>query len=107
MGIHTFSMLRTVRGKSSRSCITLAARRDGDRFKPEVHGLLTLGVLLQQFRFALAADEDRGTGGIDTLRGIFPTLIFCSEQGIDQGAEDEIRVAYEALIERRGAGGAA
>ena len=54
-----------------------------------------------------AADEDRGTGGIDTLRGIFPTLIFCSEQGIEQGAEDEIRVAYETIIGRRGAGGAA
>jgi proteasome beta subunit len=54
-----------------------------------------------------AADEDRGTGGIDTLRGIFPTVIFCSERGIEQGAEDEIRVAYETLIGRRGAGGAA
>jgi proteasome beta subunit len=54
-----------------------------------------------------AADEDRGTGGIDTLRGIFPTMIFCSEQGIEQGAEDEIRVAYETIIGRRGAGGAA
>jgi proteasome beta subunit len=54
-----------------------------------------------------AADEDRGTGGIDTLRGIFPTVIFCSEQGIEQGAEDEIRVAYETIIGRRGAGGAA
>jgi proteasome beta subunit len=54
-----------------------------------------------------AADEDRGTGGIDTLRGIFPSMIFCSEQGIEQGAEDDIRVAYENIIGRRSAGGAA
>ena len=33
-----------------------------------------------------AADEDRGTGGIDTVRGIFPTVIFCSEPGIEYGA---------------------
>jgi len=53
-----------------------------------------------------AADEDRGTGGIDTLRGIFPTLIFCSNRGIEQGGEDEIRSAYESLIARRASGGA-
>jgi proteasome beta subunit len=54
-----------------------------------------------------AADEDRGTGGIDTLRGIFPNVIFCSEKGIEQGTDDEIRTAYETIIGRRGAGGAA
>ena len=54
-----------------------------------------------------AADEDRGTGGIDTLRGIFPTLIFCSEKGIEQGNEDEIRAAYENVIGRQRGGGAA
>jgi proteasome beta subunit len=54
-----------------------------------------------------AADEDRGTGGIDTLRGIFPTVIFCSERGIEQGADDDIRTAYENIIGRRSAGGAA
>jgi proteasome beta subunit len=54
-----------------------------------------------------AADEDRGTGGIDTLRGIFPTVIFCSERGIEQGVEDEIRTAYQTIIGRHGEGGAA
>jgi proteasome beta subunit len=53
-----------------------------------------------------AADEDRGTGGIDTLRGIFPTVIFCSDRGIEQGAENEIRAAYESLIGQRERGGA-
>jgi len=49
-----------------------------------------------------AADEDRGTGGIDTLRGIYPTVIFCSERGIDQAPEDEIKATYERIIASRG-----
>jgi proteasome beta subunit len=55
-----------------------------------------------------AADEDRGTGGIDTLRGIFPTVIFCSEPGIEKASEEEIRTAYERVLSRRmnGNGGA-
>jgi proteasome beta subunit len=55
-----------------------------------------------------AADEDRGTGGIDTLRGIFPTVIFCSQAGIETASEDEIRTAYERVLARRmnGNGGA-
>lgn len=59
-----------------------------------------------------AADEDRGTGGIDTVRGIFPTVIFCSRAGIEQAREPEISAAYERIVstqrssraERRGAG---
>jgi len=48
-----------------------------------------------------AADEDRGTGGIDTRRGIFPTVIYCSEPGIEQAGEDEIRSAYESILAHR------
>lgn len=48
-----------------------------------------------------AADEDRGTGGIDTVRGIFPTVIFCSERGIEESGEPEIRAAHEHLLERQ------
>lgn len=50
-----------------------------------------------------AADEDRGTGGIDTLRGIYPTVIFCSEKGIDRAPEDEIKGVYASLIAQRSA----
>jgi proteasome beta subunit len=53
-----------------------------------------------------AADEDRGTGGIDTVRGIFPTVIFCSARGIEQAREDEIAAAYQRIVApREGAGG--
>jgi proteasome beta subunit len=59
-----------------------------------------------------AAEEDRGTGGVDTVRGIFPTVIFCSHDGIQQAREEEIKTAYERSVstrlegraERRGAG---
>ena len=48
-----------------------------------------------------AADEDRGTGGIDILRGIFPTVIYCSEAGIEQAPESEIHQAYDRIIANR------
>ena len=49
----------------------------------------------------------RGTGGIDTLRGIFPTVIFCSKKGIEQSSEAEIRSTYEGLVNTRRDGRAA
>jgi proteasome beta subunit len=51
-----------------------------------------------------AADEDRGTGGIDTVRGIFPTVIYCSEPGIEQATEPAIRGVYESIMARRANG---
>jgi proteasome beta subunit len=48
-----------------------------------------------------AADEDRGTGGVDTMRGIFPTVIYCSEPGIEQAPESDIRSIYDAIMTRR------
>jgi proteasome beta subunit len=47
-----------------------------------------------------AADEDRGTGGIDTVRGIFPTVIYCSKTGIEQAREDEIASAFQRIVTR-------
>jgi proteasome beta subunit len=52
-----------------------------------------------------AADEDRGTGGIDTQRGIYPTVIYCSEAGIAHAEESEIKASYERLLARGGHGG--
>ena len=45
-----------------------------------------------------AADEDRGTGGIDMVRGIFPTVIYCSERGIEQAGEEEIASAFQRSV---------
>jgi proteasome beta subunit len=49
-----------------------------------------------------AADEDRGTGGIDIHRGIFPTVIYCSRRGIEEALVDEIRRSYDRIMERNG-----
>ncbi len=51
-----------------------------------------------------AADEDRGTGGIDIQRGIFPTVLHCSEPGIEQAPESDIRAVYDDILARRSAG---
>ncbi len=51
-----------------------------------------------------AADEDRGTGGIDLLRRIFPTVIFCDAGGTAQVEDAETEAAYRSLT---GAGVAA
>ena len=51
-----------------------------------------------------AADEDRGTGGIDTVRGIFPTVIYCSEPGIEQVPASEISDVYQSILARRANG---
>ena len=47
-----------------------------------------------------AADEDRGTGGIDMVRGIFPTVIYCSQRGIEQAGEEEIASAFQRIVRR-------
>ena len=51
-----------------------------------------------------AADEDRATGGVDTLRGIFPSVIFCSEAGIEEAAESDLRAVHEAIVAERSQG---
>jgi proteasome beta subunit len=57
-----------------------------------------------------AAEEDRGTGGIDPVRRIFPTVLICSRAGIEPAPESEIEAAYQRTLasrtdrnERRGA----
>jgi proteasome beta subunit len=45
-----------------------------------------------------AADEDRATGGVDVLRGIFPTVDFCSAQGIASAPEAEIEQVYREIV---------
>jgi proteasome beta subunit len=48
-----------------------------------------------------AADEDRGTGGVDLERNIFPTLKTCTARGVETVAEAEIAEAHRELLERR------
>ncbi len=45
-----------------------------------------------------AADEDRATGGVDLIRGIFPLIKFCTAQGIGDVEDSEIEVVYRDII---------
>jgi proteasome beta subunit len=48
-----------------------------------------------------AAEEDRGTGGIDVVRGIFPNLSICSAAGIEDVPRDEIERIHQDLLAAR------
>jgi proteasome beta subunit len=50
-----------------------------------------------------ASEEDTATGGPDPRRGIFPSVFVITGDGVDEVPEAEVRTAYEAVIERRGA----
>jgi proteasome beta subunit len=54
-----------------------------------------------------AADEDRGTGGVDLQRGIFPTVFTCDTRGIQEVAKEEIADTHRRVMEARAARGAA
>lgn len=48
-----------------------------------------------------AADEDRGTGGVDLLRGIYPTVKYCTERGVEEVSDDEVAQVYQGVIDAR------
>ena len=51
-----------------------------------------------------AADEDRATGGIDVVRGIFPTVKIATRSGVEDVKDDELKRIHEAIAaERRAA----
>ena len=48
-----------------------------------------------------AADEDVGTGGPDLMRGIFPTIVAISAEGMVEISEGDTRDVFERLIAGR------
>lgn len=50
-----------------------------------------------------AADEDRGTGGFDLVRKIYPTCKIMTSSGVDDVSDDEILAAREHILGRRAA----
>jgi proteasome beta subunit len=46
-----------------------------------------------------AAQEDTATGGPDLRRGIFPTVVVISSDGVRELADEEIRPAAETAVE--------
>jgi len=47
-----------------------------------------------------AADEDRATGGVDVVRGIYPIIAFCSKDGIEYAEDTEIEQVYRSLMSK-------
>ncbi len=47
-----------------------------------------------------ASQEDVATGGPDPARGIYPTVVVVTSAGAETVGADEIRAAYEAIVER-------
>lgn len=48
-----------------------------------------------------AADEDRGTGGVDLERRIFPRVKTCTADGIEEISDDEVAQVYQQVLESR------
>jgi proteasome beta subunit len=48
-----------------------------------------------------AADEDRGTGGIDLARKIYPSIKLITRQGIESVEDEELVSSYERVLRRR------
>ena len=48
-----------------------------------------------------AADEDRGTGGFDLVREIYPTCKLIQPDGVTDVPDEELLAAYESVMEKR------
>lgn len=48
-----------------------------------------------------AADEDRGTGGFDVNRSIYPTCRLATKEGVEEVPESEVLAAYEQIMHHR------
>ena len=51
-----------------------------------------------------AAEEDVATGGPDPARGIFPTVLLVTSQGVSEVPDERLRTAYEAVVGERAVG---
>ena len=48
-----------------------------------------------------AADEDRGTGGVDTVREIYPRVKTCTSEGIEEISDSRIAQIHQSIIDGR------
>jgi len=48
-----------------------------------------------------AADEDRGTGGVDDERGIYPNVKFCTADGVESTPDEEVAGAWREVLAAR------
>jgi proteasome beta subunit len=48
-----------------------------------------------------ASEADTATGGPDPVRGIYPSVYLATAEGVDEVPDNEIRLAFEAVLARR------
>jgi proteasome beta subunit len=68
-------------------------------FRPEASRDQALGMVLEAL--ADAADEDRGTGGVDALRRIYPTVKTCTSQGIEEISDTQVAEVHQSILDGR------
>ncbi len=80
-------------GKDARSSLKKTFREEN--FDRDAAVFSAVGALVD------AADEDRGTGGFDIGRSIFPTFKLVTRGGVEEVPESELLAAYEQIMRRR------
>ena len=68
-------------------------------FKPGATRDEALAMVLEAL--ADAADEDRGTGGVDTERGIYPRVKTCTSKGIEEISDQQVAGVHQTIIDGR------
>ena len=66
-------------------------------WRPDLSRDEALRVALQAL--ADAADEDRATGGVDLVRGIFPIVCYCSDTGTEEIDRETLERVYRESVE--------
>ena len=68
-------------------------------FKPGASRDEALAMVLEAL--ADAADEDRGTGGVDAVRGIYPRVKTCTSGGIEEISDEQVAGIHQSIIDGR------
>ncbi len=80
-------------GKDARSSLKKTFRETGFRRQDAVDAAVE--ALMD------AADEDRGTGGFDFTRKIFPTCKVVTRAGVETASDEDLVASYERVMGRR------
>ncbi len=80
-------------GKDARSSLKKSFRARGFGRSDAVHAAVE--ALMD------AADEDRGTGGFDLVREIYPTCKLMTAEGVQDVPDSELLAAYDELVGKR------
>jgi proteasome beta subunit len=68
-------------------------------FRPSASRDQALAMVLEAL--ADAADEDRGTGGVDAQRGIYPRVKICTSGGIEEISDEQVAGIHQSIIDGR------